>query len=204
MQTLGSGVRGVAKQARTVQLRPNPQLANMAARAAHPLGWTIGVVGGGQLGRMMVDPAHRLGFKIAVLDPGGAQAAAAVMADRVVAGGLKDGEKCRELAQGCDVVTLEIEHVNCEVLAELEREGVNVQPSAESVRIIQDKLLQKQHFEAAGVAVPAFMDTPDADAVRAAAEKFGLPLCLKARKGGYDGRGALLSTCAATLTNAQH
>jgi phosphoribosylaminoimidazole carboxylase len=135
------------------------------------------------------DPVHRLGFKIAVLDPGGAECAAAVMSDRVVHGGLKDAEKCRELAEGCDVVTLEIEHVNCDVLAELEGQGVNVQPSAQSVRIIQDKLLQKQHFQEHGVAVPQFMDTPDVAAVAAAAEKYGLPLCMKSRKGGYDGRG---------------
>jgi len=161
----------------------------------YPLGYTVGVVGGGQLGRMMADPVHRLGFHIAVLDPGGADCAAAVMSDRVVHGGLKDAEKCRELAKGCDVVTLEIEHVNTEVLAQLEKEGVNVQPSAESVRIIQDKLTQKQHFEKHGVAVPAFMDTPDVAAVGAAAERFGLPLCLKSRCGGYDGRGnAVLKT----------
>ena len=165
------------------------------AMSRYPLGYTVGVVGGGQLGRMMADPVHRLGFRIAVLDPGGADCAAAVMSDRVVHGGLKDAEKCRELAKGCDVVTLEIEHVNTEVLAELEKEGVNVQPSAESVRIIQDKLTQKQHFEKHGVAVPAFMDTPDVAAVGAAAERFGLPLCLKSRCGGYDGRGnAVLKT----------
>ncbi len=37
------------------------------------------------------------------------------MSDRVVEGGLKDETKCRELAQGTDVVTLEIEHVNTDV-----------------------------------------------------------------------------------------
>ena len=141
------------------------------------------------------DPVHRLGFNIAVLDPGGAECAAAVMSDRVVHGGLKDAAKCKELAEGCDVVTLEIEHVNCDALEELEAAGVNVQPSAASVRIIQDKLTQKQHFQDAGVAVPQFMDTPDVAAVAAAAEKFGLPLCMKSRKGGYDGRGnAILKT----------
>jgi phosphoribosylaminoimidazole carboxylase (NCAIR synthetase) len=157
--------------------------------AAHRLGYSVGVVGGGQLGRMMADPCHRLGYRISVLDPGGARCAAAVMSERVVEGGLKDEAKCRELAQGTDVVTLEIEHVNTEVLAALKAEGFNVQPSPESVRIIQDKLLQSQHFESHGIAVPAFMDTPDAAAVRVAAEKLGLPLCMKARKGGYDGRG---------------
>lgn len=170
--------------------------------AAHKLGTMVGVVGGGQLGRMMADPAHRLGYQISVLDPSGEQCAAACMVDRVVHGGLKDAAKCRELAQGCGVVTLEIEHVNCDVLADLEKEGVNVQPSAESVRIIQDKLLQKQHFHAHGVAVANFLDTPDADAVRDACEKFGLPLCLKARKGGYDGRGNAVVKTLADVDNA--
>jgi len=67
--------------------------------------------------------------------------------------------------------------------------GVNVQPPSSVFKTIQDKLVQKDHFARNGVALPRYMDTPDVESVRKAAEKFGLPLMLKSRKEGYDGRG---------------
>ena len=63
--------------------------------------------------------------------------------NRVVQGKLYEEEKLRELAAGCHVVTMEIEHVGVEGLAKLEEEGVNVQPSSRVVGIIQDKFVQK-------------------------------------------------------------
>eukprot|EP01051_Picozoa_sp_SAG22_P023610 SAG22_NODE_6170_length_890_cov_1.881163_1_plen_207_part_01 len=161
----------------------------MAAMAELQLGYKVGIVGGGQLGRMLAQSAHCLGLQVGVVDPGGANCASACMSHLVIEGGLKDAAACKKLSEWCNVMTLEIEHVNTEALAELAASGVNVQPSPESVAIIQDKLLQKQHFAKHGVALPEFMDTPDAAAVQAAAEKFGLPMVLKSRKGGYDGRG---------------
>ena len=62
---------------------------------------------------------------------------------RIIEGGLYDAEKLRELSRGCDVVTMEIEHVGVEGLVQLEKEGVNVQPSSRVIRIIQDKFAQK-------------------------------------------------------------
>jgi phosphoribosylaminoimidazole carboxylase len=66
---------------------------------------------------------------------------------------------------------------------------VNVQPPSSVFKTIQDKLVQKDHFAKAGVALPRYMDTPNVEAVKRAAEEFGLPLMLKSRKEGYDGRG---------------
>jgi len=87
------------------------------------------------------------------------------------------------------VLTVEIEHVGVDTLQKLEDDGVNVQPSARVIGLIQDKLLQKNHFAEHSIPLPPFCDCPDKDAVIAAAEKLGLPLMLKSRKGGYDGRG---------------
>lgn len=66
---------------------------------------------------------------------------------------------------------------------------MNVQPPSSVFKTIQDKLVQKDHFAKAGVALPRYMDTPNVEAVKRAAEEFGLPLMLKSRKEGYDGRG---------------
>ena len=62
---------------------------------------------------------------------------------RRVVGGLYDESKLRELSSGCDVVTMEIEHVGVGGLARMEAEGVNVQPSSRVIGIIQDKYAQK-------------------------------------------------------------
>ncbi|CAM9285014.1 unnamed protein product, partial [Hapterophycus canaliculatus] len=53
----------------------------------------------------------------------------------------------RELADLCDVLTIEIEHVNCEILSSLEAGGVRVHPSPKTIRVVQDKYAQKEHFK---------------------------------------------------------
>eukprot|EP00957_Ditylum_brightwellii_P070951 5391394-Ditylum_brightwellii.AAC.1 len=112
-----------------------------------PFTHLVGCVGGGQLGRMMALEAPRLNIAMKFLDPGGpgcpASQASGCGTSTIVKGSLKDDEKLRELAVGCDVVTVEIEHVGVETLAALEKEGVNVQPSSRVVAVIQDKFVQK-------------------------------------------------------------
>jgi len=87
----------------------------------------------------------RLNLNMRFLDGSGPSCPAAqvVGPDRVVTGALYDEEKLRELAVGCDVVTMEIEHVGVDGLKKLEESGVNVQPSSRVIGIIQDKFVQK-------------------------------------------------------------
>jgi phosphoribosylaminoimidazole carboxylase len=95
----------------------------------------------------------------------------------------------RELAAISDVLTVEIEHVNTYILEQLENEGTIVQPSAATIRLIQDKFLQKRHMSEAGVPCGDFMETSSIDMARDAGHRFGYPLMLKSRKLAYDGRG---------------
>jgi phosphoribosylaminoimidazole carboxylase len=146
---------------------------------------------------MMALEAPRLGIQMSFLDPlgGDAPAAKVVPKENIIQGSLRDSEKIRELVNGADVVTVEIEHVGVETLQELEAEGVNVQPSSRVLTIIRDKLIQKKHFEDSRIPLPRFCDTPSKQAIKDAAASLGLPLMLKSRKGGYDGRGnAVLMT----------
>merc|ERR1719343_1617026 len=133
-------------------------------------GRTLGVLGGGQLGRMMAEAAHRVGIALLPLDPGGMMSPAGQVAGQAVQGSFKDPAKIRELASKADVLTVEIEHVECGTLEELEKEGVEIQPSPACIRLIQDKLVQKRHFEACGVPLGPFLDTPDEEAARRAGE----------------------------------
>jgi len=165
-------------------------------------GRTLGVLGGGQLGRMMAEAAHRLGIGLIPLDPAGMMSPAGQVAGQAVQGSFKDPAKIRELAAKADVLTVEIEHVECSTLEELEEEGVEIQPSPACIRLIQDKLVQKSHFEACGVPLGPFLDTPNEDAARRAGDAFGYPFMLKARKGGYDGKGNAVVKSAEDVSNA--
>ncbi|MDQ3809667.1 MAG: 5-(carboxyamino)imidazole ribonucleotide synthase, partial [Chloroflexota bacterium] len=93
------------------------------------------------------------------------------------------------LARAPPLITLENEFVDAQVLDALEARGARVLPRPSSVAIVQDKLLQKQALERAGLPVPRFAAVDDtADVVRVG-EQLGWPLMLKARRDGYDGRG---------------
>ncbi|KAL9128220.1 MAG: hypothetical protein Q9217_003066 [Psora testacea] len=166
----------------------------------------IGLLGGGQLGRMLQEAAAPLGIEIVVLDEANCPVRQISQNSKHVTGSFKDPEKIRELAVKCDVLTVEIEHVNTEILEEIATKGVIVSPrevkkvpihpSWETIRLVQDKYLQKEHFGKAGLPVtpqiaidPGLSGASGANALLEAAQSFGFPFMLKARKGSYDGRG---------------
>lgn len=149
----------------------------------------IGVLGGGQLGRMMAEAGHRLGVKLAALDPLGSKSPAGELTDLCIEGSFQDAEKIKELAALSDLLTVEIEHVNVEALDALERQSYKVHPNSKTLRIIQDKFLQKVHLAAYGVPLPAFVSTPTVEAAIKAGKEFGYPLMLKNRRMAYDGKG---------------
>ncbi|OCL01485.1 PreATP-grasp domain-containing protein, partial [Glonium stellatum] len=119
----------------------------------------VGVLGGGQLGRMLIEAANRLNIQVNVLDAPAAPAKQISAHDGHVSGSFKDAEAIRQLAKTCDVLTVEIEHVDTAVLAEIEQAGtVAIEPRASTLRIIKDKFAQKQHLAAHGVAVAESVD----------------------------------------------
>jgi phosphoribosylaminoimidazole carboxylase PurK protein len=148
----------------------------------------IGIVGGGQLGRMLAMAAHTLGFTVTVLDPT-AKSPAGQVADSQIVADFMDGQAIRTLASQADFLTFELEHVNTEVLKELTAEGKPVNPSPETLEIIKDKFRQKEFLKSTGIPTADFANADSVENVRRAGEKFGYPLLLKARTGGYDGRG---------------
>jgi 5-(carboxyamino)imidazole ribonucleotide synthase len=152
-------------------------------------GPTLGVVGGGQLGRMLGEAAAPLGVELVVTDPTPDPPAAPVVRDALV-GAFDDDATFRELAERADVLTYEIELADPDVLERVAEEtGTPVHPDPETLRTIQDKLVQKRRLSAAGVPVPEFRQVDSAEDLREACEELGYPAMLKAREGGYDGRG---------------
>jgi 5-(carboxyamino)imidazole ribonucleotide synthase len=152
-------------------------------------GPTVGIVGGGQLGRMLGEAAAPLGIDLVVSDPTPECPAFPVVRDQVV-GDFDDRETLAELAERADYLTYEIELADPDVLeAVAEETGTPVHPAPETLRTIQDKLVQKRRLADAGVPVPEFRAVEDAEDLRAACDELGYPAMLKARTGGYDGRG---------------
>ncbi|MFB6138559.1 MAG: 5-(carboxyamino)imidazole ribonucleotide synthase [Halobacteriaceae archaeon] len=149
----------------------------------------LGVVGGGQLGRMLAEAAAPLGVAVVVLDPT-PDCPAATVADDQVVGDFDDPDAVARLAERADVLTVEIELADPDLLARVREEyGVPVHPDPESVRVARDKLVEKRALADAGIPVPDFRAVDGPDDLRAALEDLGAPLMLKARRGGYDGRG---------------
>ena len=163
---------------------------------------TVGCLGGGQLGRMMVYAGHRLGVRMCVLDPLGEQSPAGQVAEMSVKGSFQDAEKIKELASKCDILTLEVEHVNAHALEDLHQKGVPVQPLPFVVKLIQDKYDQKVHLQKHGVPLPDFDKVDTEEQLHKIGEKFGYPMMLKSRFGAYDGKGNAVVPNAAGIPAA--
>jgi len=148
----------------------------------------IGIVGGGQLGRMLTQAAKPLGFDVVVLDS--AENGPAVQAGaKLLNGGLKDSDAIAHLGEMCDVVTIEIEHIDVEALEVIETAGTPVHPSPTTIRMIQDKFKQKEFLQEHGIAVAESVEITDNESAFTALESFGGQMLLKTRHGAYDGRG---------------
>ncbi|WVR08117.1 phosphoribosylaminoimidazole carboxylase [Kwoniella sp. DSM 27419] len=158
---------------------------------------TVGILGGGQLGRMLTHPAALLGIPLLILDSGAYTPAKQTLLpppDRAHPDGPFTSEShIRELAAKCDVLTVEIEHVNADVLEAVEKEGLcEVQPAPRTIRLIQDKYAQKKYLADRGIPVAPFAElgvNPTEDAIKDVTDKLGLPVMLKAKTLAYDGRG---------------
>lgn len=149
---------------------------------------SVGIIGGGQLAQMMTQAASKLGLSVTVVDPTPGCPAAQAGAKQIVAD-YKDADAIKRLAEQTDVLTIDFEHVNADVLSELENSGLSVQPSAQTIAMIQDKLLQFTFLKEARLPVADFVRTDTIEDAKAALEKFGGKMLLKKRKQSYDGKG---------------
>jgi len=150
----------------------------------------VGVLGGGQLGRMLIEAANRLNIQVNVLDVAGSPAKQISAHDGHIEGSFKDAAKVKELAQKCDVVTVEIEHVDTHMLEEVAGQ-VTVEPSWKTLRIIKDKYAQKEHLKQYGVDLAESIDLEGkgTEGLKEVGNKFGYPYMLKSKTEAYDGKG---------------
>ena len=146
----------------------------------------LGIVGGGQLGRMLIQSAINFNINTHVLDPDN-DAPCSSIAHKFYHGSLTDFDAVYNFGKNADIITIEIENVNCEALIQLEEEGKKVFPQPKIVRLIQDKGLQKEYFKKHHIPTADFRIIEHKEELEQ--HKDFLPFFMKLRKEGYDGRG---------------
>lgn len=165
-----------------------------------PVGSTIGILGGGQLGWMLGREANRLGYRNVVLD-GSADCSARHTADELIVGSLSDPELVQQVADKSDVVTLETEHVDYRYIEPIEKTGL-LRPGAEVFRMVQDRLRQRRFLEKHQIPQTPFQSLENAAELAAIDWQSGEKAILKSRSGGYDGKGQVRVDKAGSLEAA--
>ena len=154
---------------------------------------TIGILGGGQLGRMIVEAAHRLNIKTVILDAPQSPAKQINALDEHVDGSFTDYESIAKLAEKVDILTVEIEHVDVDALKmiQLKFPSIEIYPLPDTIKLIQDKYLQKEHLIQHGIAVTDSQAIAEntTDNLLKTGQAYGYPYMLKSRTLAYDGRG---------------
>lgn len=148
---------------------------------------TIGILGGGQLGKMMTAEAVRMGIETHLLSP--KDAGPMQYYSGAQSGDWTDPEVLEPFVSHCDVVTVESEWAPADEAKEVLPEGTALWPSTETLSIIKDKGVQKQHLADAGCPVPAFRRCETMEDALDAAGDLGYPVVLKQYRGAYDGYG---------------
>lgn len=116
---------------------------------------------------------------------GGVGGPAAQVADGIE-GNLSDPRAIAQVLGACERITLENEFIPADAIREAlrvsGRSADALVPGVEALATIQDKLFQRRALLAAGVPSPRAVSIEDV-------AEIGFPCVLKARFGGYDGKG---------------
>lgn len=112
---------------------------------------------------------------------------AAHLCRHFVKGDITNYEDVYNFGKDLDALTIEIENVNIEALEQLESGGVNIFPKPSVLRIIKNKVLQKQFYLQHEIPTAAFAILESRKEMEQHMHLF--PAVQKLAEGGYDGRG---------------
>ncbi len=160
----------------------------------------LGILGGGQLGKMMLYETRKYDIKTFVLDPN-PEAPCKVGCDHFQQGSLMDYDTVYNFGKKVDILTFEIETVNIQALAQLEKEGKKVYPSAKTLENIQNKGRQKLFYQKYHIPTAPFVVFSNKAhlAEGITNNKIRLPFVWKSTQGGYDGKGVSIIKTGADL-----
>ena len=162
--------------------------------------FTLGILGGGQLGKMMLYETRKFDITTHVLDPS-LEAPCRIACDHFTQGDLMDYDTVYTFGKKVDILTFEIEGVNIEALEALEKEGKKVYPSSKTLRNIQDKGVQKKFYDTHKIPTAPFSVFETIANVKkaVASGELKLPFVWKSCTGGYDGKGVQVIKNSQTL-----
>ena len=151
---------------------------------------TIGILGGGQLGKMLLTTTRQWDIQTKVMDPS-FEAPARLACNRFVQGDLMDYEAVVAFGKDIDILTIEIENVNADALAHLEKQGVRVYPQAQVLKIIQNKCHQKEFYKKNNIPTASFQLFSSKEELKDAVVRgfVSFPFVWKSESMGYDGYG---------------
>ena len=160
----------------------------------------LGILGGGQLGKMMLFDTRKFDIQTYVLDPSD-EAPCKIACNKFFQGNLMDFETVYNFGKQVDVLTFEIELVNLEALEKLESEGIKVFPSPKTLRMIQNKGVQKDFYSQNNIPTAAYQRFENLDALKKEIQNLKLPFVWKCTEFGYDGTGVKIIRTFSDLDN---
>lgn len=146
----------------------------------------VGILGGGQLGRMLLQAAIDYPVETFVLENDSA-CPSAHLCHHFVKGEITNFDDVYNFGKLLNVLTIEIENVNIKALEKLESEGVKIYPKPSALKIIKNKILQKQFYKENEIPTSEFIVTQNVNELNQ--HTAFLPAVHKLNEGGYDGRG---------------
>ncbi|CAN1561233.1 PurK Phosphoribosylaminoimidazole carboxylase (NCAIR synthetase) [Flavobacteriaceae bacterium] len=160
----------------------------------------LGILGGGQLGKMMLFDTRKFDIQTYVLDPSD-EAPCKIACNKFFQGNLMDFETVYNFGKQVDVLTFEIELVNLDALEKLESEGIKVFPSPKTLRLIQNKGIQKDFYSQNNIPTAAYQRFENLDALESEIQNLKLPFVWKCTEFGYDGTGVKIIRTLSDLDN---
>ena len=150
----------------------------------------LGILGGGQLGKMLLFDTRKFDIQTYVLDPSD-EAPCKIACNHFFQGDLMDFETVYNFGKKVDVLTFEIELVNLEALEKLENEGKKVFPSPKTLRLIQNKGIQKEFYAKNNIPTAPFEKFENLEKLKFTVESSAvqMPFVWKCTEFGYDGNG---------------
>ena len=152
--------------------------------------FTLGILGGGQLGKMLLYDTRKFDIRTLVLDPS-PDAPAKVGCDEFYKGDLMDFDTVYNFGKKTDLLTIEIENVNVDALEKLENEGLVVHPPTKVIRTIQNKARQKLFYVDNNIPTAPFSRYAYSNEISdsIANSVLSFPFVWKSAQFGYDGQG---------------
>jgi 5-(carboxyamino)imidazole ribonucleotide synthase len=160
----------------------------------------LGILGGGQLGKMMLFDTRKFDIQTFVLDPSN-EAPCKIACNKFFQGDLMDFETVYNFGKQVDILTFEIELVNLDALEKLESEGVKVFPSPKTLRLIQNKGVQKDFYSQNNIPTATYKRFENLEALISDIQNVKLPFVWKCTEFGYDGMGVKIIKVLSDLDN---